>query len=147
MRRSAATDAPDLSEAVARLQEYGRSHGAYDDRDGYREGSLARVCEAVLGTAPALPSLKVDPAFLCGTEFASLAEERDFLIGLGIDAPETEVVVAPGELLVFDNLAVAHGRRGARAAGELHQRVYGHRALAGPDQQVLRDRVLIQLLS
>jgi hypothetical protein len=52
------------------------------------------------------------------------------------------VDLRPGELLVFDNLAVAHGRRGTRRPGELRQRVYGHRRLSQAAQCELRDRVL-----
>jgi len=137
---------PDLGTAVRRLEAYGRSHGAHDDRDGYREGSLARICEAVLSARPALPSLKENAGFLCGTEFAALADERDFLAGLGLDVVESEVVVAPGELLVFENLAVAHGRRGVRGVHELHQRVFGHRALDEDGQRLLRDRVLVEMM-
>ena len=48
----------------------------------------------------------------------------------------------PGELLIFDNQLVAHGRRGSRQPGELHQRVIGHRH-APPDQQrAIRDQFL-----
>ena len=59
-----------------------------------------------------------------------------------LDIVGTEVCLRPGELLVFDNLALAHGRRGARRPGELNQRVFGHRALAVDQQVELRDRVL-----
>ncbi len=47
----------------------------------------------------------------------------------------------PGELLLFDNLAVAHGRRGTRQPGELRQRVFG-RHLQPAAQRELRDHVL-----
>jgi hypothetical protein len=50
--------------------------------------------------------------------------------------------VAPGELLLFDNLALAHGRRGPRRPGELHQRVYGHQGLSRDAQCGLRGRLL-----
>jgi hypothetical protein len=90
------------------------------------------------------PSVRSNPAFLCGTEFANLSDEMDFFAdrALHLDAVAIEVSLRPGALLVFDNLAVAHGRRGVRQPGELHQRVFGHRALSVDDQVELRDRVL-----
>ena len=51
------------------------------------------------------------------------------------------MALEPGGLLVFDNLAVAHGRRGTRQPGELRQRVFGHH-LQPAVQIELRDHVL-----
>jgi hypothetical protein len=45
-------------------------------------------------------------------------------------------------MLLFDNLALAHGRRGVRRPGELRQRVFGHRQLAVAGQLALREWVL-----
>ena len=53
-----------------------------------------------------------------------------------------EIRLPPGQLLLFDNLELAHGRRGIRRPGELHQRVFGHRALAVAGQLELRDPAL-----
>ena len=135
---------PDHDEPVRRFAVYGDSHGAWDNSAGYAEGSLARIVEAALGQTPALPSVKEDPEFLCGTEFASHAEEAAFFTqrGLRPDIVGIELCLRPGELLVFDNLALAHGRRGVRRPGELNQRVFGHRALPVDQQVKLRDRVL-----
>ena len=125
------------------LMAYGESHGAWDDGEGYCEGSLGRLVEAAAG-APRLPSVKSTPGFLCGMEFATLADELDFFKRLGLDvgAVEIEIPLRPGDLLVFDNLRLAHGRRGSRRQGELHQRVYGHRLLVPAAQRALRDRFL-----
>jgi hypothetical protein len=135
---------PEREELVRRFAAYGNSHGARDVAAGYVEGSLARILEAALGGTPVLPSVRAHPDFLCGNEFASLADETEFFEqrGLHLDDVGTEVCVRPGELLLFDNLALAHGRRGTRRPGELHQRVFGHRALAVHRQIELRDRVL-----
>ena len=135
---------PNHDELARRFAVYGDSHGAWDNSAGYVEGSLARIVEAALGCTPALPSVKEDPEFLCGTEFATLAEEAAFFAqrGLRPDIVGIEVCLRPGELLVFDNLALAHGRRGVRRPGELNQRVFGHRALPVDQQVELRDRVL-----
>ena len=133
----------DRAALLENLTAYGESHGAWDDADGYCEGSLARLVEAAAGAAR-LPSVKSTPGFLCGMEFDNLAGELSFFKRLGVDvqAVEVEVPLRPGELLVFDNLTLAHGRRGSRRPGELHQRVYGHRSLSPAAQCALRDRFL-----
>jgi hypothetical protein len=134
---------PERPTLLGNLISYGESHGAWDDADGYSEGSLARVVEAAAGS-PRLPSVKSTPGFLCGMEFDTLTAELSFFdrLGLDVDAVQVEVPLRPGDLLVFDNLALAHGRRGRRRPGELHQRVYGHRSVSPAAQRVLRDRVL-----
>ncbi|MGZ4332473.1 MAG: TauD/TfdA family dioxygenase [Solirubrobacteraceae bacterium] len=77
-------------------------------------------------------------------EFDTLAAELRFFesLGLDVDAVQVEIPLRPGDLLVFDNLALAHGRRGSRRPGELHQRIYGHRLLPPAAQRALRDRFL-----
>lgn len=123
---------------------YGETHGAWDQTQGYVEGSLARIVEAAAGGAPQLPSVTTSPGFLCGNEFATLTAELAFFSahGLSVRAVELEVTIRPGALAVFDNLALAHGRSGARQPGELRQCVLGHQALDVDQQQVLRNRVL-----
>jgi len=135
---------PSGSELVRRLIAYGSTHGAWDDASGYVEGSLARLIEAAAGASPRLPSVKAEPEFLCGLEFDRLEAELAFFAhhGLRVEPVQVEVALQPGELLVFDNLAFAHGRRGIRQPGELHQRVFGHRRLNPSAQRRLRDRVL-----
>jgi hypothetical protein len=134
---------PDRATLLDNLIAYGESHGAWDDTEGYCEGSLGRVVEAAAG-APRLPSVKSTPGFLCGMEFDTLAAELSFFkcLGLDVDAVQVEVPLRSGDLLVFNNLALAHGRRGIRRPGELHQRVYGHRSLPPAAQRALRDRFL-----
>ncbi len=135
---------PDRDELVRRFAAYGNSHGAWDDDTGYVEGSLARIVEAALAQTPVLPSVKSHPGFLCGEEFATLADEAAFFAQRDMrpDAAAIEVCLHPGEVLVFDNLALAHGRHGARRPGELNQRIFGHPALPVHQQVELRDRVL-----
>lgn len=134
----------DRAELIRRFVGYGRSHGAWSDDAGYIEGSLARIVEAALGGLPVLPSVKDHPEFLCGAEFASVVAETEFFArrDLHPESVQIEVCLHPGELLVFDNLALAHGRLGTRRPGELHQRVFGHRALPVKEQLGLRDQVL-----
>lgn len=116
---------PDSEGLIVRFTAYGHSHGAWDGAAGYVEGSLARIVEAALGRPPMVPSVKDDPVFLCGMEFATLGEELAFFARRGLPLAEVglEVLLQPGDLLVFDNLALAHGRRGTRKPGELHQRI------------------------
>ena len=135
---------PPPVELLERLRSYGRTHGAWDDEEGYVEGSLARIVEAATAERPpTLPSVKAEPGFLCGLEFDSLSAELAFFAhhDLRIHDAEIDIDLQPGELLLFDNLALAHGRRGTRQPGELHQRVFGHR-LQPADQRKLRDHVL-----
>lgn len=134
---------PPRAELLARLVAYGRTHGAWDDADGYVEGSLARIVEAAAGS-PVLPSVKHEPEFLCGLEFDSLRCEVRFFENhsLHVQRVQREIPLGEGELLVFDNLAVAHGRCGVRWPGELRQRAFGERALGVAGQCELRDRLL-----
>ncbi|HEY1650400.1 MAG TPA: hypothetical protein VGG09_00830 [Acidimicrobiales bacterium] len=135
---------PSPRELVARLTSYGRTHGAWDDKRGYVEGSLARIIEGASSWhAPVLPSVKTAPGFLCGLEFDSLVAEQAFFARHGLCLDEVEVCVnlQPGELLVFDNLALAHGRCGTRKPGELRQRMFGQN-LHPPDLRELRADVL-----
>ena len=141
-RLLAQRDWPCEGELLARLVDYGRTHGACNDDQGYVEGSVARVVEAAAG-APALPSVKAAAGFLCGMEFDSLDGELRFFERhlLHVDEVQIEVPLSPGELLVFDNLAMAHGRRGVRRPGELHQWVFGE-TLGVARQCALRDYAL-----
>ena len=141
LRRRCWPPAPVL---LARLRAYGRLQQLGET---YVEGILARLVEAADAEA-SLPRSGAD-GFLCGMEFASLAEERAFLAlrGLDVQRVEQEVLLEPGELLVFDNLTTAHGRIGVRAPGELHQLCLGYRGLDPARQAVLRDRVLAAFAS
>jgi hypothetical protein len=106
------------------------------------EGILARIIEAA-DQSRDLPDRHAD-GFLCGLEFSALAEERRYLArhGMHLAAAEEEVVLSSGELLLFDNLATAHGRRGRRHPGELHQLCIGFGSLDLTGQAMLLDRIL-----
>src|SRR4051794_13490160 len=60
-------------------------------------------------------------------EFSSRRQEEAHFAqrGLELNAVEEHVVLRPGELLLLDNLATAHGRLGLRAPLELHQLCVG----------------------
>jgi hypothetical protein len=118
---------------VERLRRYG-------DANAPVEGILARLVEAADGS----PTLPCSGAALCGLELDSLAHERDHFAdrGLDLDAVEQRILLRPGELLLLDNLATAHGRVGLRKPLELHQLCVGFRDLDGTEQSVLLRRVL-----
>lgn len=124
---------PDVETLMDRLS---RSVGAANDV----EGILGRLVE-VADDSASLPSSE---GLLCGMEFASLAEEQRLLArhGLDLDAAERGVRLAPGQLLLFDNLATAHGREGVRDYEELHQLCVGYRGLLPALQKQLLARVL-----
>ena len=50
--------------------------------------------------------------------------------------------LGPGELLLFDNLATAHGRLGARNPLELNQRCVGYPRLDARQNAMLLSRIL-----
>lgn len=119
-----------------------RRYGTNGEGEGYVEGILARLVEAADDCA-ALPST-ADPSFLCGTEFATRDEERAHFSrhSLELDSVEHQVRLAPGELLLFDNLTTAHGRVGVRGPEELEQLCVGYRRLDLALQRTLLLRVL-----
>ncbi len=106
------------------------------------EGIFARIIEAA-DLSGDLPDPSAD-GFLCGMEFATLEQERCYFArhGLQLAAVEQEVVLSPGELVLFDNLATAHGRRGRRIPGELHQLCIGFASLDLTGQARLLDQII-----
>lgn len=129
---------------VERLRRYGQANAgaSVEGRAGYVEGIFARLVEAA-DDSRALPR-SGDAGFLCGMEFESLAQERDHFVerGLDLDAVEQRVLLGPGQLLLLDNLATAHGRAGVRRPLELHQLCVGFQSVDVPGQSVLLRRVL-----
>jgi hypothetical protein len=114
-----------------------------DSGDGRAvEGILARIVEAA-DESQDLPDRDAE-GFLCGMEFLTLDDERGYFArhGLRPAAVEEEIVLSSGELLLFDNLAIAHGRRGRRDTGELHQLCIGFGTLDIGGQATLLERIL-----
>ena len=109
------------------------------------EGVLARIVEAADGST-VLPD-KLLPGFLCGMEFDSLEEEYAFLEAHGLDVASVEerVILRPGQVMIFDNLACAHGRSGKRDELELHQRCVGYAGISPEDQTAVLRLVLSRL--
>lgn len=116
------------------LMERFRCSSAGDDPV---DGVLARIVEAVDQSID-LPAKNAD-GFLCGMEFASIEDERRYFArhGMRLEAAEEEIILDRGELVVFDNLSIAHGRRGARRERELRQLCIGFRSLDQADQAKL----------
>jgi hypothetical protein len=106
------------------------------------EGILARVIEAADQSGD-LPDKDAD-GFLCGMEFLTLDEEQGYFSrhGLRLAAAEEEIVLGSGQVLLFDNIAVGHGRRGRRHPGELHQLCIGFGSLDLTGQVALLNRFL-----
>lgn len=131
-------------ELVRRFSDYGVSRGAWDQALGYSEGILGRLIEAADDREPVLPAVGATDGFLCGTEFASASEERRFFEHRALRPEDAEIRIRldPGQLLVFDNLALAHGRVGRRSPGELHQRMLGYPRLSKQRQRAIRDGLL-----
>jgi hypothetical protein len=129
---------------LERLRRYGQANAGDGDarRAEYIEGIFARLVEAA-DDSPTLPRSS-DASFLCGLEFESVAQERSHFAerGLDLDGVEQRVLLCPGQLLLLDNLATAHGRLGIRKPLELHQLCVGFRNLDEPEQVVLLRRVL-----
>jgi hypothetical protein len=132
---------PPTDVVTERLVEYGTRGGTRTGDGRYVEGILARLVEAADDSEASLPSAC---DCLCGEELTTLAEEREHFATRGVPLEEAEVWVdlQPGELLVLDNLATAHGRVGRRRPRELSQWMLGHSRLAAELQAELRDRVL-----
>ncbi|MFN8025483.1 MAG: hypothetical protein U0W40_03715 [Acidimicrobiia bacterium] len=111
------------------------------------EGILARIVEAADRTTE-LPD-KEHPEFLCGLEFDSLSAERRFFARHHLDLHSSEQLVAlsPGEILIFDNLACAHGRMGSRRTHELRQVCFGFAGLGAEPQRRVLSHSLEALVS
>lgn len=143
---------PAPAELLERIASYGRSHGSWlgwEQDTGYREAQLARLVDAATGTRELLayPEIERDrwlEASRGGHEFADLAEEEAFFARHGIDlaAAEMRIRLAPGESLLLDNVAVAHGRLGERRPREIVQLTFGYRGLDADRQKAIRDRLL-----
>jgi hypothetical protein len=106
------------------------------------EGILARIIEAADQSGD-LPDRHAS-GFLCGMEFPTLDEEHQYFTRhvMRLADAEQEIVLSSGELVLFDNLAIAHGRRGRRSAGELHQLCIGFGSIDLASQATLLDRIL-----
>jgi hypothetical protein len=99
---------------------------ALDDDGGVEVGTLLDLPGLPRGSSLATHEIRHRVGI---DEFTSLAAEIELFADreLQLEPVEIEVWLRPGELLVFDNLALAHGRRGTRQPGELNQRVFGTR--------------------
>ena len=75
---------------------------------------------------------------------ADPVDEVRFLASHGLDlgCAETAIKLEPGQLVIFENLQIAHARLGPRTPEELHQLVLGYRALGTRGQLQFRARIL-----
>jgi hypothetical protein len=105
------------------------------------EGILGRIIE-IIDEGSSLPPTGT-PGFLCGMEFSSYEEEDSYFRTHGMELADAEhrIVLRSEELLLIDNLRVAHGRLGRRRPNELHQLFVGYRSLGQLGQQALLERI------
>jgi hypothetical protein len=106
------------------------------------EGILARLVESVDGSPDLVP--KDADGFLCGMELATIDDEQAYFgrHGMSLAAVEERVTLGSGEMLLFDNLAIAHGRLGQRHPNELRQLCIGYRRAELAAQSGIADRVV-----
>lgn len=138
-----ATSALGHGEVERRLREYVAEYG-----DGWRlpepanTGRISiflRFVEAIFSQKKFASLIESDSAnFLIdatqeiGLQTSGIEAERLLLQGLGVDlrSGEERVCLEPGDMLLFDNLAVVHGRIGRRQPRELWQMLFGLRSLS-----------------
>ena len=147
---------PNFEIARQRIAAYGKSHGSWVNwelRDGYVEKTVARIVDAIDATGELTPfrQLERETWFVRshgGNEFESERDELTFFARheLEIENQYDLVRLHPGELLVLDNTAVCHGRRGQRQPRELLQSVYGHRNVSPASARQLGECVITRLI-
>jgi len=138
-----ATSALRPSEIGRRLREYVAAYG-----DGWRQPEPAntgrisiflRFVEAIFGQKRFASLIEsdsanflVDAAKEIGLQASGVEAEQLLLQDLGVDlgSVEERVCLEPGDMLLFDNLAVVHGRIGRRQPRELWQMLFGLRSLS-----------------
>lgn len=140
-----------------RLIEYAQEYG-----DGWfypvkvstqRLACFARILDAVAGTT----ELSQDIAKTMGQWFRdkerlgadeSMKNEYEFYAKRGINLAEFEefIQLKPGQLLIFDNTRVTHGRAGKRQAREVWQIMYGVKDATSKDINKFREH-FVELLT
>ncbi len=75
-----------------------------------------------------------------------LQQEQAFFQQAGLDLPavEQQIEILPGQMLIFDNQRVVHGRIGERKARELDNFIYGIKKAAPEDIHAYTDWLLSQ---
>lgn len=134
-------------EVRARLESYVDAYG--DGKPEYntkRLASVARLFDAMMGQAELVDfrDQRTDEWFQNGAErneAQSLQNEYAFFKKAGYDlaAVEERVNLQPGQMIIFDNTRIGHGRLGHREAAELYQFMYGVKDLQQDDIQAIQD--------
>lgn len=138
-----------------RLFAYARSHGSswdWEADSGHRVSCFARLLDA-LNPQPRLTNFRAIPraqwyaVSQAGHEFENAEAEAAFYTanGLRLSEAEARFVLEPGDLLVFNNVSTIHGRLGTRRPGELHQVLFGLRAVPASQSVVIRRWLTDQL--
>lgn len=125
-----------VDNAESKLIEYVRKHGdgwaQPEAHNTHRLAIFARVIDAITGRKSLAD--KIDTMIgQCFNYDANLKgeyglkQEQEFFKAAGYDLPavEDQIVLRPGEMLVFDNMRCVHGRVGKRRKRELINFIYG----------------------
>lgn len=146
----------DCETVEKRLYDYALSHGSswdWDTTSGGRVSCFARVLDA-LAANHRLTNFKETPkdrwyvASRGGNEFDGYDDEVKFYesFGLDIQSAQTCIKLRPGDLLVLNNIATIHGRRGVRQRGEIDQYLLGKHNVPIQESAGIRSW-LVDLLS
>lgn len=125
-----AIKAPELEE---RLIHYAQHHGTgYGDFIFGRLSCLGQLLEAALGGKDLayMKEHRIADWFNRGPQGEredGLSKEEAFFLKFGLNLADLERLIhlRPGDLLIIDNLRLAHGRRGSRQQEELWQILFG----------------------
>lgn len=143
-----------LDEIKTRFTDYIKNHGdgwiEPEPHNTHRLACFARVIDAVSGLN--LLTGQIDT--MIGQVFAydknldgktGLQQEQDYFAkaGLNLEQVEEQIELLPGELLIFDNLRVVHGRIGERKARELENFIYGIKKASKQDIDAYREWLLL----
>jgi hypothetical protein len=118
-----------------RLTTYWKNLGSswnWDDDRSYKESCFARIVDAFSGTEELTnfrktPQSEWSKASREGNEFGSIEDESAFFKrhGIEIEAVAKSIKLQPGQLILFDNTRMVHGRVGRRKKHEIFQMSYG----------------------
>ncbi|MGE4232887.1 MAG: hypothetical protein AB7F43_06100 [Bacteriovoracia bacterium] len=145
-------DSKELEEAI---YNYVRRYG--DGWESFNSGRLAclgRLIEAAVSGNSLLHMKEHRIAeWFNRDEFGNLVrgmeKEEEFFSsnGISLSERETQVNLKPGDLLIIDNIRVAHGRIGKRSAEEIYQLMYGVENVARYEVEEIRKSVVDILLA
>lgn len=147
----------DIDTLKEQFLEYIQNHGdgwlRPEPHNTHRLACFARVVDAISGMNKLTKQIDtmIGQVFEYDENLDGLAgyrQEKNFFkqAGLDLEAAEEQIEILPGQMLIFDNLRVVHGRIGERKARELENFIYGIEKAAKHDINTYADW-LLQLCS